>query len=152
MINSGLLDELPTLKIQISHFAGGIGRYLPRIRGLQDRERNGTAAIPRHGRKPGAPFDHYLQHRLFYDCCGWSSLDDAAGQGTHWVRTGLDEVPTSQLVFATDYPQAVEDDNEVLAYVNAVRALGAEARSVLEGANVEKLIPDARKRLNPRAA
>src|SRR5215813_4984085 len=42
LINSGLLDELPTLKIQFSHFAGGIGRYLPRIHGLQDREKNGT--------------------------------------------------------------------------------------------------------------
>src|SRR5215470_2184387 len=40
IINSGLLDELPTLKIQFSHFAGGIGRYLPRIHGLQDREKN----------------------------------------------------------------------------------------------------------------
>jgi len=34
LINSGLLDELTSLNIQISHFAGGIGRYLPRIRGL----------------------------------------------------------------------------------------------------------------------
>ena len=38
LINSGLLDELPTLKIQFAHFAGGIGRYLGRIRGFQDRE------------------------------------------------------------------------------------------------------------------
>src|SRR5262249_27108953 len=29
IINSGLLDQLPTLKIQFSHFAGGIGRALP---------------------------------------------------------------------------------------------------------------------------
>jgi len=152
LINSGLLDELPTLKIQISHFAGGIGRYLPRIRGLQDRERNGTAAIPRHGRKPRQPFDHYLQYRLFYDCCGWSSPDDAAEQGAEWVRAGLNELAKSQLLFATDYPQAVEHDDEVLAYVNAVRALGADARSVLEGANVEKLIPNLGERLNPRAA
>ena len=28
VINSGLLDELPALKIQFSHFSGGIGRYL----------------------------------------------------------------------------------------------------------------------------
>ena len=35
LINSGLLDELPPLKVQVSHFAGGIARYLPRIRGLQ---------------------------------------------------------------------------------------------------------------------
>ena len=102
----------------------------------------GTAAIPRHGRQPQMPFDHYLHHRLFYDCCGWSSPDHAAEQGAEWVRTGLTELPTSQLVFATDYPQAVQDDDEVVAYVNAVRALGAEARSVLDSANAEKLIPN----------
>jgi predicted TIM-barrel fold metal-dependent hydrolase len=50
LINSGLLDELPALKIQVSHFGGGIARYLPRIRGLQDREKSGTAQIPRHSR------------------------------------------------------------------------------------------------------
>ena len=34
LINSGLLDELPSLKkIHIAHFGGGIARYLPRIRG-----------------------------------------------------------------------------------------------------------------------
>src|SRR5437016_5757912 len=121
LINSGLLDELPTLRIQISHFAGGIARYLPPIRGIQQRDKMGTAAIPRHGRQPQMPFDHYLRHRLFYDCCGWSSRDHAAEQGADWVRTGLAELPMSQLVFATDYPQAVQDDDQVVAYVNAVR-------------------------------
>ena len=29
LINSGLLDELPSLKIQVAHFGGGIARYLP---------------------------------------------------------------------------------------------------------------------------
>ena len=52
LINSGLLDELPSLKIHVSHFGGGIARYLPRIRGLQDREKSGTAQIPRHSRMP----------------------------------------------------------------------------------------------------
>ena len=45
------------------------------------------------------------------------------------------------VVFATDYPQAVHCNNEVVAYVNAVRALGSEAQAVLDGANAEKLIP-----------
>ena len=83
---------------------------------------------------------------------GGRVLDDAAEQGTDWIRTGLNELPKSQLVFATDYPQAVQDDEEVLAYVNAVRALGADARSVLEGANVEKLIPNLGQRVSPRVA
>ena len=48
LIDSGLFDELPALKIQVSHFGGGIARYLHRIRGLQNRSSAGTARIPRH--------------------------------------------------------------------------------------------------------
>lgn len=146
LINCGLLDELPTLKIQLSHFGGGIGRYLPRIRGLQDRQQAGTAGLRRHGRQPRQPFEQYLKQRLFYDCCGWSSFDSAARNGAEWVRAGLSELPASQCVFATDYPQGVRDDDEVAAYVGAVRALGRDAQRVLDGANVEQLIPDLHKR------
>jgi predicted TIM-barrel fold metal-dependent hydrolase len=152
VINSGLLDELPTLKIQMSHFAGGIGRYLPRICGLQDREQNGTVAIPGHGRQPRQPFDHYLQYRLFYDCCGWSGPDQAAERGAAWMRSGLSELPPSQVVFATDYPQAVHDDGEVAGYVNAMRALGVDAQSILDGVNAEKLIPSLGQRLKRAVA
>jgi predicted TIM-barrel fold metal-dependent hydrolase len=151
LINSRLLDELPMLKILVSHFAGGIGRYLPRIRGLQHREKSGTGAIPRHSRMPREPFDHYLQHRLFYDCAGWSGPDYAAERGAEWVRVGMSELPLSRLVFATDYPQAVHDDSEVVAYVNALRAIES-ARKVIDGANAEKLIPNLKERLNERAA
>jgi predicted TIM-barrel fold metal-dependent hydrolase len=152
LINCGLLDELPTLRIQLSHFAGGIARYLPRIRGLQQREKAGTASLPRHGRQPREPFEHYLRQRLFYDCAGWSGRGDAAEHGREWVRTGLAELPAAQTVFATDYPQAAHDDDELAAYVAAVRALGTEARAVLEGANAEKLIPNLKERMRARAA
>jgi hypothetical protein len=152
IINSGLLDELPGLKIQISHFGGGIGRYLPRIRGLQQRELSGTASIPRHGRHPRKAFDYYLEHRLFYDCAGWSGPNQAAERGAQWVHLGLAELPVSRLMFATDYPQAVQADDEVAGYVDAVRALSADARAMLDGANAEKLIPNLSERLKSRAA
>ena len=151
LINSGLLDELTSLNIHISHFAGGIGRYLPRIRGLQQREKSGTASIPRHNRRPLKPFDHYLYHRLFYDCAGWSGPDRAAERGAEWVRTGLAELPAAQVVFATDYPQAVRDDDEIVAYVDAVRALGIAGRTALTGANAGRLIPRLNERLEARA-
>jgi predicted TIM-barrel fold metal-dependent hydrolase len=150
LINSGLLDELPSLKIHVSHFGGGIARYLPRIRGLQDREQSGTAQIPRHSRTPRKAFDHYLRDRLFYDCAGWSGRTHAGERGAQWVRIGLTELPASQVVFATDYPQAVHNDNEVVAYVNAVRALGSEVQAILHGANAEKLIPDLNDRVKTR--
>jgi hypothetical protein len=60
---------------------------------------------------------------------------------------GLSELPASQLVFATDYPQAVRDDDEVAGYIDAIRSLGCEARRVLTGTNAEKLIPNLRERL-----
>ena len=150
LINSCLLDELPTLNIQFSHFAAGIGRYMPRIRGFQQREKWGTAQVPGHNRRPAQPFDHYLDHRLYYDCAGWAGPDHAAEWGAEWVRLGLAEVALSQMVFATDYPQAVRDEEEVAAYVAAVRALGANARAMLDGINAEKLIPDVRERLARR--
>jgi hypothetical protein len=53
-----------------------------------------------------------LCHRLFYDCAGWAGPDYAAERGAEWVRVGLAELPFSQVVFATDYPQAVRHDDE----------------------------------------
>ena len=151
LINCGLLDELPMLKIQFSHFAGGIGRYLGRIRGFQERDEWGTAKVPRHGRRPPRPFEHYLNERLFYDIAGWAGPDHCAELGAHWVRFGFDELALSQLVFATDYPQAVHAPGEVKAYVEAIRALGNNGRAVAAGANAEKLIPDLQRRLAARS-
>jgi predicted TIM-barrel fold metal-dependent hydrolase len=151
LINSGLLDELPSLKIQFSHFAGGIGRYLGRIRGFQTRELWGTASLARHGRRPRLPFEHYLEQRLYYDIAGWAGPDRAAELGAHWVRFGLQELPRSQLVFASDYPQAVREPAEVAAYVAAVRGLGDSGRAICDGLNAEKLIPDLERRLAARS-
>src|SRR5580693_2807627 len=152
LINAGLLDELPTLKIQFSHFAGGIGRYRGRIRGFQQRDKWGTANLARHGRQPRQPFDRYLDHRLYYDIAGWAGPDEAGELGAHWVRFGLQELSLSQLVFASDYPQAVRKADEGAAYVEAVRALGQGGRALAHGANAEKLIPDLKRRLAGRPA
>jgi len=150
LINSGVLDALPTLRIQFAHFSGGIGRYMGRIRGFQQRELWGTANVARHGRRPEKPFEHYIDGRLFYDCAGWAAPVPAAEFGADWVRSGMREVAFSQVVFATDYPQAVRDDGEVKAYVDAVRGLGPNCRAMLDGANAGKLIPDLEKRLARR--
>jgi predicted TIM-barrel fold metal-dependent hydrolase len=150
VINSRVLDELPTLNIQFAHFAGGLGRYLGRVRGFQQRDKWGTSKLEGHNRQPPKPFDHYLEQRLYYDCAGWAGPDHAGPWGAEWVRFGMREMALTQIVFATDYPQAVRVDEEVVDYVNAVRALGPNERAMLEGLNVEKLIPNARERLARR--
>ena len=151
LINSGLFDELPTLRVHLSHFGGGIGRYLSRIRGLQDRARNGTTSVPNHGRTPRKSFDYYLQERLVFDCCGWSSGDRAAEEGSLWVQAGLAELPRSPIVFATDYPQGVQDDEQVAAYVEAVRISGDKALAMLNGTNARMLIRDLDERRHSAA-
>ena len=111
----------------------------------------GHRGLARHGRRPRQPFDHYLDHRLYYDIAGWAGPDHAAELGGHWVRVGLQEIARSQLVFATDYPQAVREPGEVAAYVAAVRALGDDGYAIASGANAEKLIPDLKRRLAARS-
>ena len=150
VINSGLLDELPALKIQFSHFSGGIGRYLGRIRGFQQRDKWGTAKIDRHGRRPPKPFDHYLDHRLYYDIAGWAGPDHAAEWGADWVRFGIEELAFSQLVFATDYPQAVREASEVTAYTEAVRGLGANGRALVARRQCRKAHSRSTRRLAKR--
>lgn len=147
LINSGVLDKLPSLKVQFAHFSGGLGRYLGRVRGFQQRDKWGTSKLKGHNRRPPKPFDHYLEQRLFYDCAGWAGPDHAGPWGAEWVRFGMREMALTQVVFATDYPQAVRVDSEVVDYVKAVRALGPNERAMLEGLNAEKLIPDAKERL-----
>ena len=147
LINCGLLDELPSLRIQFSHFAGGIGRYLGRIRGFQQRNKWGTAAVPRHGRQPRQPFDHYLDHRLYYDIAGWAGPDHAAEWGADWVRFGLDELAFSQLVFASDYPQAVREPGEVAGLCRG----GARARRQRPRAHSRRQCRKAHSRYCPAA-
>jgi hypothetical protein len=67
------------------------------------------------------------------------------------VNFGLQEVALSQCVFATDYPQAIRDPDEVVSYVNAVRALGPNANALVDGLNAEKLIPDIATRVRRRS-
>jgi len=138
MMNAGVLDRYPELTVQFAHFAGGIGRYMGRIRGFVQREKWGTEQVPGHNRRPAKPYDHYLNTRLLYDCAGWAGPNMAAELGLHWIKFGLQEVALSQVVFATDYPQAVRDDQEVKEYVQAVRALPQGAAIF---GNVQRLIP-----------
>src|SRR5258708_33368362 len=101
VINSGLLDALPSLNIQFSHFAGGIGRYLGRVRGFQQRDKWGTTGGKGHNRRPPKPFDHYLEERLYYDVAGWAGPDHAGAWGAECVRFGMTERRLAPPVLAT---------------------------------------------------
>lgn len=136
LIDSGLLDRHPELRIQMSHLGGGIATMLGRIRKFQDREFFGTAGNPVHGRLPREPLDHYLAERLVFDTAGMCGEIKS-------VQAALLELPADRIVFGTDYPQEIRSTEGVARFVADIKALGPTGERVL--ANKAGLLtgPDA---------
>ena len=128
LINSGVLDRHPQLRIHMSHLSGGIAPLLGRIRCYQDKEFWGTAASPIHGKKPEKEFDYYIRERLVVDTAGFSGEMNA-------VKAALLEIPATRIVFGTDYPQEIRSRDKVRDFVQALRALGMAGEQILSGNN-----------------
>jgi aminocarboxymuconate-semialdehyde decarboxylase len=126
LINGGVLDRFPALKIQIAHLSGGMASMLGRIRSYQDKEFWGTKGNPKHGRLPAREFDHYLRNRLVFDTAGFCGA-------TSSVKTSLVELPASRIVFASDYPQEIRKAEAVRDFVQGIRGLGADGERILSG-------------------
>jgi hypothetical protein len=105
---------------------------LGRIRCFQDKEFWGTKGNARHGVTPKQDFDHYIRNRIIFDTAGF-----AGDMGS--IKAGLVEIPASQIVFATDYPQEIRKREPVRDFVRDLRALGATGEQILSG-NVGKLL------------
>jgi predicted TIM-barrel fold metal-dependent hydrolase len=126
LINSGLMDRHPGLRIHMSHLGGGIATMLGRIRKYQDKEFWGVAGHPLHGKLPAQEFDHYLRERLVFDTAGMCGEIKS-------VQAALVELPASRCVFGTDYPQEIRDTAGVAKFVAEIRALGADRERILSG-------------------
>jgi predicted TIM-barrel fold metal-dependent hydrolase len=126
LIDSGLLDRHPDLRIHMSHLGGGIATMLGRIRKFQDREHFGTAGHPIHGKLPEKDFDYYLRERLVFDTAGMCGEIKS-------VQAALLELPAARCVFGTDYPQEIRDTAGVAKFVSETRALGADGQNILSG-------------------
>jgi predicted TIM-barrel fold metal-dependent hydrolase len=140
LIDSGLLDWQPTLTIHMSHLGGGIATMLGRIRKFQDREFFGTAAHPLHGKLPERDFDHYLQNRFVFDAAGMCGAISS-------VKASLIELPASRVVFATDYPQEIRSEQDVKAFIDDIRGLGAAGQQILHD-NVSLLLGRQNRKIN----
>lgn len=137
LIDSGLLDRFPTLRIQMSHFGGGIATMLGRIRKFQDREFFGTANHPVHGKLPEHDLDYYLRERLVFDTAG------VCGAITS-VSSSLAELSPARIVLGTDYPQEIRTRTDAKAFVAALRGLGEPGEQMLAG-NAGLLLRDDRR-------
>jgi aminocarboxymuconate-semialdehyde decarboxylase len=132
LINSGVFDRHPGLRVHMAHLSGGISSMLGRIRSYQDKDFWGTKDSARHGAKAEKSFDHYMQTNMLFDTAGFAGAISS-------VKTALVEIPVSRIVFATDYPQEIRARDAVRDFVREIRALGEDGDAILSG-NVGKLL------------
>ncbi|MCL6592555.1 MAG: amidohydrolase family protein [Alicyclobacillus sp.] len=134
LICGGVLDDFPNLRVVISHLAGGISALLGRIRNYQDKEYWGLAHDPVHGKTAKQPFETYLR-KLFFDTGGHFGDSTA-------VASALLNIPPSQLLFGTDYPQEIRDRNEVREFIERLAEwdLPEAERAGILGENALRLL------------
>ena len=132
LINGGVLDRYPALRIQMAHLAGGLAMAMDRVRALQDKERLGTSGDPLHGILPEREFDYYLRERIVFDTAGIFGSIPA-------VQAAIREFSAERLVLGTDYPLEIRDAEEMAVFTTRLRTMGEDGRKVLEG-NVGKLL------------
>ncbi|MDP2659218.1 MAG: amidohydrolase family protein, partial [Dehalococcoidia bacterium] len=115
LINGGVLDDFPGLRVHMSHLGGGVAALMGRIRSYQDKEFWGTAGDVRHGKLPRRPFDEYFE-QIYFDTGGFCGNINA-------VRSALLEMKPSQILFGTDYPQEIRSGTEVRAFIDDIRRM-----------------------------
>jgi len=122
LVCGGVLDDFPELKIVIGHVGGAISPLLGRIRGYQDKDSLGIADDPVHGRTAQREFDYYLT-RLYFDTGG--HFGDITA-----IQAALLNIPSSQIMFGTDYPQEIRDEATVARFLADLRALDLSAEAI----------------------
>jgi predicted TIM-barrel fold metal-dependent hydrolase len=115
IINGGILDDFPGLKIVMSHLGGGFAFWMSRILSYQDKEFWRTADHPRHAKVAKRPFQEYLPEMLF-------DLGGLTGDITP-VKMALLEMSPKTIVFGTDFPIEIKEGETIRRFVEEIRKL-----------------------------
>lgn len=122
LICGGVLDDFPELRIIVSHLGGAVSPLLGRITGYQDKDFLGLRDDPVHGRTGKLPFKSYLS-RLYFDTGG--HFGDITS-----VQSALLNIPSTQIMFGTDYPQEIRDPVKVSAFIHDLKKLNLTAEGI----------------------
>jgi predicted TIM-barrel fold metal-dependent hydrolase len=134
LINGGVLDEFRELNFIISHLGGGISALMGRIEPYQDKVFWGTADHPRHGKLSRGRFRDYFD-RIYFDTGGFFGNINA-------VKCALVEMKPKNIVFGTDYPQEIRDENQIERFVKEIKKLPLSQRKIqgILGQNGKRLL------------
>ena len=126
LINAQVFDRHPKLVVQMSHLAGGLAAILGRVRSYQDKTFWGTKGNKTHGITPAHDFDYYLNHNMIFDTGGFCGEIKS-------INTALIEIPSSRIVFGTDYPQEIRTHDVIATFIKDLKALGPDGEAMLTG-------------------
>lgn len=131
LILGGVLDRHPSLRVVISHLAGGLSAVWGRVRPYQDKAFWGIEDDPEHNPTAADPVDAYLG-RLFFDTGGFFGDMTA-------IDAALLNIPAGQIVFGTDYPQEIREAEGMRGFVQRLEARGEVGEAILRG-NAARLL------------
>lgn len=114
LIAGGIFDRFPGLEVVMSHLGGGIGAIIARIRGYQNKAHMGLPPDSPHSITAEKEFDHYIAENLFFDTGGLFGSVKA-------IHAALTELPSSRIVFGTDYPQEIRDAETMARFVRDLK-------------------------------
>lgn len=115
LINGGVLDDFPGLKIVMSHLGGGFAVWMTRILSYQDKAFWGTTGHPRHGKKCKRPFREYVDE-MYFDTGGLTG-------DINPVKATLAEISPKNILFGTDYPLEIRESGTVRSFLKKIRDL-----------------------------
>jgi predicted TIM-barrel fold metal-dependent hydrolase len=134
IVESGLLDLIPDLKIVMSHLGGHFYACLDRIVSYENKEFWGTQNHPRHSRKAKHPFPYYLD-KIYFDTGGIQG-------NINPIKMALLEISPKQLLYGTDYPLEIREGYTIRKFVQSIKDLPLPKEDVdgILGTNAMKLL------------
>jgi predicted TIM-barrel fold metal-dependent hydrolase len=134
LIEGGILDRFPNLKIVMSHLGGHFYTCISRIELYQDKVFWGTQDHPRHSRKSKMPFRYYL-NKMYFDLGGIQG-------DINPVKMALMEISPKNLLYGTDYPLEIREGETIKKFVDKIKGLPLSQEDVdaILGGNAKKLL------------
>lgn len=121
LVDGGVLEKFPSLKVVVAHLGGGISAILARLWGTAGR-------VGEENRKAAEKSMKYF-YEIYFDTAGNRADIDA-------LKFALTKISPKRIMFGTDYPQELRDLREIKRNIQDIKSLDISDKDkqlILEG-------------------